>query len=110
MIDEAAASELDALRVKFKSVVEENNSLSVKVVSSHTQLQIKLCEISNCCILKFNRTLFCYFCLQVQKFEKDRHDYDANLSKLKETVASQKQEIVDLIAQVIIFIFSKISI
>ncbi len=41
MIDEAAASELDALRVKFKSVVEENNSLSVKVVTSHTQLRKK---------------------------------------------------------------------
>ena len=27
-------------------------------------------------------------------------DYDANLSKLKETVAAQKQEIVDLMAQV----------
>ena len=31
MIDEAAASELEALRVKYKSVVDENNSLSVKV-------------------------------------------------------------------------------
>jgi ABC-type Zn2+ transport system substrate-binding protein/surface adhesin len=38
--------------------------------------------------------------LQIQKFEKDRLDYDANLSKLKETVAAQKQEIVDLMAQV----------
>ena len=41
-----------------------------------------------------------YNLCQVQKFEKERHDYDANLSKLKETVASQKQEIVDLLAQV----------
>jgi hypothetical protein len=45
--------------------------------------------------------LFCdVISFQVQKFEKDRHDYDANLSKLKETVASQKQEVVDLMAQV----------
>ena len=31
MIDEAAASELDALRVKYKAMVEENNALSIKV-------------------------------------------------------------------------------
>ena len=31
MIDEAAATELEALRVKYKSMVDENNSLSVKV-------------------------------------------------------------------------------
>jgi hypothetical protein len=32
MIDEAAASELDALRVKYKSMVDENNALSIKVI------------------------------------------------------------------------------
>ena len=32
MIDEAAASELDALRVKYKAMVEENNALSIKVI------------------------------------------------------------------------------
>jgi hypothetical protein len=31
MIDEAAATELEALRVKYKSMVDENNALSVKV-------------------------------------------------------------------------------
>jgi len=31
MIDEAAATELEALRVKYKSMVDENNSLSIKV-------------------------------------------------------------------------------
>ena len=32
MIDEAAASELENFRVKYKSVVDENNSLCVKVI------------------------------------------------------------------------------
>jgi hypothetical protein len=50
---------------------------------------------------RYVNNLFCdVISFQVQKFEKDRHDYDANLSKLKETVASQKQEVVDLMAQV----------
>ena len=31
MIDEAAATELEGIRIKYKSVVEENNTLSVKV-------------------------------------------------------------------------------
>ena len=31
MIDEAAASELENFRLKYKSVVDENNTLSVKV-------------------------------------------------------------------------------
>ena len=35
MIDEAAASELDALRVKYKAMVEENNALSIKVICVH---------------------------------------------------------------------------
>ena len=35
MIDEAAASELDALRVKYKAMVEENNALSIKVICEH---------------------------------------------------------------------------
>ena len=37
MIDEAAASELDALRIKYKSMVEENNALSIKVTFYHVQ-------------------------------------------------------------------------
>jgi len=32
MIDEAAATELESSRVKYKSVIEENNAFSVKVI------------------------------------------------------------------------------
>jgi len=65
MIDSAAAAELDALKKKHKSTIEENNELSIKVQSN----------------------------------EKELLKYESNISELKETVAKQKTEIVDLYAK-----------
>lgn len=89
MIDEAAATELESFRAKYKTVIEENNSFSIKVL-----LTFRFLEFSH---LAFR---FYFFSFKIQKFEKDRLDYDANLGKLKEMVESQKQEIVDLMDQV----------
>jgi len=62
MIDSVAAAELDALKKKHKTTIDENNEL----------------------------------CIKVQNNEKELLKYESNLSELKETVANQKTEIVDL--------------
>jgi len=65
MIDSVAAAELDALKKKHKSTIEENNELSIKVQNNEKELLSNASEIS----------------------------------ELKETVAKQKTEIVDLYAK-----------
>jgi len=65
MIDSVAAAELDALKKKHKSTIEENNELSIKV----------------------------------QNNEKELLNNASDISELKETVAKQKTEIVDLYAK-----------
>jgi len=65
MIDSVAAAELDTLKKKHKTTIEENNELSIKVQSN----------------------------------EKELLKYESNISELKETVANQKTEIVDLYAK-----------
>ena len=66
IIDATAAAELEALREKYKKIVEENNTLTQKI----------------------------------QTMECDRLENASQISKLKEIVASQKQEINELLAQV----------
>jgi chromosome segregation ATPase len=66
IIDAAAATELETLRVKYRKVIDENNGLS----------------------------------LRIQKMEKERHEAEEAMSRLKETVTGQKREISDLLSQV----------
>ena len=78
---------MHSLRDKYTAAIEENNSLSVRQETSFAIDQL----------LYF---LHGYSQMRVQALERERLEGDEQVSKLKETVASQNREVADLLAQV----------
>ena len=91
IIDAAAASEMETLRDKYTAAIEENNSLSVSnsVIDHFVVVTYLILILINFCVK-----------VRVQTLERERLEGDEQVSKLKETVASQNREVSDLLAQV----------
>ena len=82
---------METLRDKYTAAIEENNSLSVSnsVIDHFVVVTYLILILINFCVK-----------VRVQTLERERLEGDEQVSKLKETVASQNREVSDLLAQV----------